>query len=78
MPRAGGDLAATVQAARRELDGVLAPSAVGAYASFVEAPADARSFYDAVTWARLESIKSLYDPADVFRGNHHIAPNAHG
>ena len=44
------------------------------YASFVEEPADARSFYDAATWSRLRSVKGLYDPSDLFRGNHHIPP----
>ena len=45
-----------------------------AYASFAEEPADARSFYDTATWARLCAVKALYDPSDLFRGNHHIPP----
>jgi FAD/FMN-containing dehydrogenase len=46
-----------------------------AYASFVEEPADARTFYDAATWSRLRAVKALYDPSDLFRGNHHIPPS---
>jgi FAD/FMN-containing dehydrogenase len=44
------------------------------YPNFVEEPADARAFFDEVTWARLRRVKAAYDPADVFKGNHHIAP----
>ena len=46
-----------------------------AYASFVEEPADVSTFYEAATWARLRSVKALYDPSDLFRGNHHIPPS---
>ncbi|HXD67691.1 MAG TPA: FAD-binding oxidoreductase [Solirubrobacteraceae bacterium] len=45
------------------------------YANFVEKPTDARAFYDAATWSRLRSVKALYDPSDLFRGNHHIPPS---
>jgi hypothetical protein len=62
----GGSLAAVKQAC--------APHRAGAYASFVEQPADASGFYDAETWARLRAVKALYDPADLIRGNHHIPP----
>jgi hypothetical protein len=62
----GGSLAAVKQAC--------APHRAGAYASFVEEPADASAFYDAKTWARLRAVKALYDHADVVRGNHHIPP----
>jgi hypothetical protein len=40
----------------------------------VEAPTDASSFFDEVTWARLRKVKALYDPAEVFKGNHYIPP----
>ncbi len=66
--------AATLAASLQSVEDILAPHAVGAYASFVELPADARSFYDEETWIRLGTVKALYDPDDVFRGNHHIAP----
>ena len=31
-------------------------------------------FFDADTWARLRQVKALYDPSDLFKGNHHIPP----
>lgn len=62
--RAGlADLMAAVQGGR-----------AGAYPSFVEEPADAAAFWEAETWQRLRTVKALYDPSDVFRGNHHIPP----
>jgi hypothetical protein len=60
-----------------ELDAVsaaLAPHRAGDYPNFVEEPADASTFFDAGTWARLRAVKSLYDPQDVFKGNHHVPP----
>jgi hypothetical protein len=59
------------------LDGVqsaLAPYRAGDYPNFVERPADARTFFDPDTWKRLTRVKGLYDPDDVFRGNHHVPP----
>jgi FAD/FMN-containing dehydrogenase len=53
---------------------VLLPHRVGDYPNFVEEPADARSFFDEVTWARLRRVKAAYDPGDLFKGNHHIPP----
>ena len=37
-------------------------------------PTDASRFFDADTWARLRHVKALYDPSDLFKGNHHIPP----
>ena len=34
---------------------------------------DASAFFDADTWERLRQVKALYDPQDLFKGNHHIA-----
>jgi hypothetical protein len=31
-------------------------------------------FFDPDTWARLRLAKALYDPTDLFKGNHHIPP----
>lgn len=45
------------------------------YPNFVEEPADASTFWDAATWHRLRTVKALYDPSDIFRGNHHIPPS---
>ena len=44
----------------------------GEYPGFVEQPADASRFFDRDTWRRLQDVKALYDPADLFEGNHHI------
>lgn len=52
----------------------VAGSQVGLYADFVEEPADARRFFDPVTWARLREVKRRYDPTDLIRGNHAIPP----
>jgi hypothetical protein len=48
--------------------------ALPVYPNFVEVPADASAFFDADTWARLRLVKALYDPTDLFQGNHHIPP----
>jgi hypothetical protein len=50
------------------------PHRSGDYPNFVEKPADASAFFDAETWARLRQVKALYDPSDLFKGNHHIPP----
>jgi hypothetical protein len=46
----------------------------GDYPNFVEEPADASTFFDEDTWARLRDAKAAYDPDDLFKGNHHIPP----
>ena len=61
----------------RYLDAVhraVVPYRCGDYPNFVEEPADASAFFDADTWARLRRAKALYDPSDLFLGNHHIPP----
>jgi len=63
-----------VTAALDELSRAVAPHRVGDYPSFVEEPADASAFFDPETWARLRRAKALYDPHDLFRGNHHVPP----
>jgi hypothetical protein len=50
------------------------PYRAGEYPNFVEEPADASSFFDADTWARLREVKALCDPQDMFKGNHHVPP----
>jgi FAD binding domain len=60
-----------------ELEGMsaaVAPYRVGDYPNFVEEPTDASAFFDRDTWARLRDVKALYDPEDVFKGNHHVPP----
>jgi FAD/FMN-containing dehydrogenase len=46
----------------------------GYHPNFVEHPADASAFFDPDTWTRLRELKTLYDPDDLFRANHHIPP----
>jgi FAD/FMN-containing dehydrogenase len=65
---------ADVRAAVADVQAALAPHRAGHYPNFVEEPADASSFFSPVTWDRLRRVKALYDPQDVFKGNHHIAP----
>jgi hypothetical protein len=72
VPEAGAE-----PAVRAELDAMIAavaPHRAGDYPNFVEEQADASSFFDHATWARLTAVKALYDPEDVFKGNHHIPP----
>jgi hypothetical protein len=52
----------------------VAPQRAGDYPNFVEEPADASAFFDPETWRRLRDVKALYDPQDLFRGNHHVPP----
>jgi hypothetical protein len=69
--------AATEPVVHAELDALsatVAPHRVGDYPNFVEEPADASAFFDAETWERLRHVKALYDPQDVFKGNHHVPP----
>jgi hypothetical protein len=72
VPEAGVE--ATVQAELEALSAAVAPHRVGDYPNFVEEPADASAFFDADTWTRLRDVKALYDPADLFKGNHHVPP----
>jgi FAD/FMN-containing dehydrogenase len=68
---------ASAATARTYLDAVeraVLPYHIGDYSNLVMKPADASSFFDANTWARLRQIKALYDPSDLFKGNHHIPP----
>jgi hypothetical protein len=52
----------------------VAPYRAGYYPNFVEDPADVSEFYDPATLRRLREIKALYDPSDLFKANHPIAP----
>jgi FAD/FMN-containing dehydrogenase len=64
--------AAAVNGALATLTALTAKDRVRAYPSFVEVPTDASTFFDSATWSRLREVKALYDPRDLFRGNHHI------
>jgi hypothetical protein len=72
VPEAGAEPA--VMAGLDALSAAVAPYAIGEYPNFVEDPADASAFFDPGTWARLRRVKALYDPRDVFKGNHHVPP----
>ena len=63
-----------IESAISGLVGAAHPYRAGYYPNFVEENADARNFWDEVTWTRLRKIKSEYDPTNLFRGNHYIAP----
>jgi FAD/FMN-containing dehydrogenase len=65
---------ATVRTYLDALDRAVDPYRVGDYANFVMEPTDASRFFDPETWARLRQVKALYDPSDLFKGNHHIPP----
>jgi FAD/FMN-containing dehydrogenase len=66
--------AATANAYLRSVEQAVLPYRSGDYPNFVEEPADTSAFFDADTWARLREVKALYDPSDLFKGNHHIPP----
>ena len=66
--------AATARAYLESVEHAVRPYRVGDYPNFVEEPTDASAFFDADTWARLRLVKALYDPSDLFKGNHHIPP----
>jgi FAD/FMN-containing dehydrogenase len=63
-----------VNSALRAVDAAIRPYRAGYYPNFVEEPADASTFFDAETWARLRAVKAAYDPDGVFVGNHYIPP----
>jgi FAD/FMN-containing dehydrogenase len=52
----------------------------GAYVNFLtdEGEAHLRSAYPPATLARLREVKDRYDPQNLFRRNHNIAPSAAG
>ncbi len=68
--------AATMRAYLESVDRAVRPYRSGYYPNFVEEPADASAFFDPDTWRRLREVKAIYDPDDLFKGNHHIPPAA--
>jgi FAD/FMN-containing dehydrogenase len=66
--------AAAVEATLGAVQGAVSPDRAGYYPNFVEHPADASAFFDPESWARLRQVKALYDPQDLFKGNHHVPP----
>lgn len=64
-----------VRSALDDLTAAVLPHRAGDYPNFVEEPADASTFFEPQIWTRLQAVKTLYDPADLSIGNHHIAPH---
>ena len=69
------DAVAAVEATLAAIKGAAAPYRVGDYPNFVEEPSDASGFFDPFTWHCLREVKALYDPRDLFKGNHPIPPS---
>jgi FAD/FMN-containing dehydrogenase len=65
---------AAVRDALADFDMAVRPHRAGLYANFVEEPSDASAFFEPAVWERLRAVKALYDPADLFAGNHHVPP----
>jgi hypothetical protein len=65
---------AAVRSALADFDAAVRPHRAGLYANFVEERTDASAFFEPAVWERLRAVKTLYDPADVFAGNHHVPP----
>ena len=68
------DSEGAVLAELEAVSAAVAPYRAGDYPNFVEEPTDASAFFEADTWNRLRRVKALYDPQDVFKGNHHVPP----
>jgi FAD/FMN-containing dehydrogenase len=66
--------AATARTYLESVERAVLPHRAGDYPNFVMQPTDASRFFDADTWARLRRVKAIYDPSDLFKGNHHISP----
>jgi FAD/FMN-containing dehydrogenase len=66
--------AATARTYLESVDRAVLPYRTGDYPNFVMEPADASGFFDSDTWTRLRQVKALYDPSDLFMGNHHVPP----
>jgi len=69
------ELHAVVEAHVRHVQAALAPWDAGrAYLNFTERNVDSRIFYREETYRRLRKVKALYNPSEVFKANHQIAP----
>jgi hypothetical protein len=67
---------AAVRDALADFGTAMRPYRAGLYANFVEETVDASAFFEPPVWERLRAVKALYDPADMFAGNHHVPPAA--
>ena len=69
------EMAAAVEDALPTVKRAFAPyDAEREYLNFAEKATDPARFYTADAYQRLRSVKAQYDPYDVFRSNHPIAP----
>jgi hypothetical protein len=72
----GPEVAAAVEARLARVSVAVAPYDTGRrYMNFTERRTDAATAYDEATYDRLRAVKAAYDPADLFKANHHIAPS---
>jgi FAD/FMN-containing dehydrogenase len=72
-PDADADRA--VRASADVLHRALAPwSSGGSYLNFAERPKAGAALFGDATYRRLQSVKGEYDPTDVIRANHAVAP----
>jgi FAD/FMN-containing dehydrogenase len=73
---AGMSVPEIAEPVRAQLEAVKAAVDVHAngrnYSNFTEARTDTGSFFGAAAYARLQAVKSVYDPGSVFRANHEI------
>jgi FAD/FMN-containing dehydrogenase len=65
-------MADPVRASLGQLYELFRPHESGFYGNFVEKKSDTAGFFPAETYARLQAIKSEYDPDGLFRANHEI------
>ncbi|HEX8741621.1 MAG TPA: FAD-binding oxidoreductase [Thermoleophilaceae bacterium] len=65
-------MTAANEAQMAKLTDALSGYEVGQYGNFVERSYDARGFYPAATYARLQRVRGEYDPDALFRANHPI------
>ena len=71
----GPDMAAATGAHVTKVHEALEPWSSGRrYLNFVDVPAPAALSFDDETYARLQSVRAQYDPDDLFRANHEVAP----
>jgi FAD/FMN-containing dehydrogenase len=68
-------LAQVVRDALSDVERALAPWANGlTLLNFAERSRSGSAFYDADTYRRLQAVKAAYDPQDLIRANHPVAP----
>jgi FAD/FMN-containing dehydrogenase len=71
----GPEMAAAAGAHVTKVNSTLEPWSTGRrYLNFVDVPAPAALSFEDETYARLLSVRARYDPDDLFRANHEVAP----